>query len=261
MKRFLLHFLLACFLINCSSRDEDNNENVTATVLPKTLKSKHSLGDLISEYQYDRNKIKSVTISNGSKSQITYAGNFITKVVSYDSSGAVTSEFNYEYKNNRLSKTNYKIGLLTANIYYTWIDDNHVSFENDLYRPNNATDKTDLYFSNGNVVKSTNHTYYPNNYTIDKVDIIENDNRNNPFKNVEGYSLIAFDITADFFYQSNNILKITTTRTGIVNGEPLSENYHRNFQLSYTDKNYPQSYVVNSSYGYTTSYEFRYFEN
>lgn len=252
---------MAFFLINCSSRDEDNNENVTSVILPKTLKSIHSSGDITSEYQYDGNKIKSVTVSNGSKSQITYTGNFITKVVSYDSSGAVTSEFNYEYKNNRLSKTNYKIGLLTANIFYNWIDDNHVSFENDSYRPNNAIDKTDLYFINGNVVRSTNHIYYPNNYTIDKVDIIENDDRNNPFKNVEGYSLISFDITSDFFYQSNNILKITTTRTGVLNGNPLSESYYRNFELSYTDNNYPQSYVVNSSYGSTYSYEFSYFEN
>lgn len=252
--------MLAFVLISCSSGDRDN-ESVNAVILPKTCTSISPSGNTTTEYQYDGNKIKSIIASNGSKSMITYTGNLITKLVTHDSSGAITSETNFEYKNNRLSKKNFKIGLLNTDTFYTWIDDNHVSIEDNSYKPQNAIDKTELYFSNGNVVKSTNHTHYPNNYTIDKVDIIESDTQNNPFKNVEGYSLISFDINSDFFFQSNNILQIRTTRTGIVNGEPMSERYYRNFELSYTDKNYPQSYVVKSSYGSTYSYEFSYFEN
>ncbi len=126
--------------------------------------------------------------------------------------------------------------------------------------PENAINKTDIYFSNGNVVKSTNHTYYPNYYTIDKVEIVKNDSKNNPFKNIEGYSLIAFDISSDFFPQINNITKITSSREGNVNGEPLIENYFRTFELTYNTKNFPQTYIVSDSYGNSYNYEFSYFE-
>ena len=78
--------------------------------------------------------------------------------------------------------------------------------------------------------------------------------------NIEGYSLIAFDISSDFFPQSNNITEISTTRIGNVNGSPLTENYSRNFQLSYNAKNYPQLYVVNDSFGNSYTYEFSYYE-
>ena len=258
MKNLFSHLFFLCFLISCSSRDENDNKN--SIILPKTITYKSSSGYTTSEYQYNGNKLNTIIASNGSKSIISYTNNFITKSVTYDASGAVISEFNYEYKNNKLSKTNYKIGLLETNIYYNWVDDNHVYIEDDKYKPNNAIDRTDVYFKNGNVIKSTNHLYYPNNYTIDKVEIIQIDTKNNPFKNIEGYSLIAFDISSDFFSQSNNITEISTTRIGNVNGSPLTENYSRNFQLSYNAKNYPQLYVVNDSFGNSYTYEFSYYE-
>ena len=258
MKKFFSYLFLLYFFVSCSSRDEIENAN--SIILPKTITSKSSSGNIISEYQYDGNKLKYILANNGSKNIISYAGNFITKSISYNSSGEVISEFNYEYKNNKLFKTNYKIGTLETNIFYTWIDDNHVYFEDDKYKPDNAINRTDVYFNNGNVVKSTNHIYYPNYYTIDKVEIIENDSKNNPFKNIEGYSLIAFDISSDFFSQTNNITKIVSTRKGNVNGEPLNENYFRNFELSYNTKNFPKSYMVNDSFGNSYTYEISYFE-
>lgn len=261
MKKLLFYSLFIFLCVDCSSRDEDSNDGSTAVILPKTLKSINSLGETTSDYQYDGNKLKAIKVNNILRSAFTYTSNLITKVVSYDSSGAITSEFNYEYKNNKLSKTHYKIGQMSTNIFYTWIDDNHVSIEDDKYKPLNAIDKTEIYFNNGNVIKSTNYTHYPNYYTINKVEVIENDDKNNPFKNIEGYSLISFDISSDFFPQTNNIKKITSKIVGTVNGEPLAENYSRNFQQTYNDKNFPQAQTVTNSYGNTYNYEFSYFKN
>ena len=260
MKNFFIHIFIFCFLISCSSRDEGETQNSNSLTLPKTITTISSLGNIVSEYKYDGKKLTSIVSDNGRKSIISYTGNFITKTITYDSSGKVEDEISYEYANNKLSKANYKFRFLEFNIFYTWVDDNHVYFVDDKYMPENAINRTDIYFSNGNVVKSTNHTYYPNYYTIDKVEIVENDSKNNPFKNIEGYSLIAFDISSDFFPQINNITKITSSREGNVNGEPLIENYFRNFELTYNTKNFPQKYIVNDSYGNSYSYEFSYFE-
>ena len=259
MKNLFYYFFILSFLVSCSNRNEDTIKNENSSTLPKTITYKSSSGNIVSEYQYDGNKLKSIISSNGTKSIISYTNNLITKNVSYDSSGTVISEFNYEYKNNKLSKTNYKIGLSETNIFYTWVNDNHVYFVDDKYMPANAINRTDFYFSNGNVIKSTNHTYYPNYYTIDKVEIVENDSKNNPFKNIEGYSLIAFDISSDFYPQTNNITKITSSREGNVNGTPLIENYFRTFELTYNSKNFPQTFKLNDSYGNSYSYDFSYF--
>ncbi len=260
MKNLFSYFFILYFLVSCSNRDEDIVENVNSLTLPKTLTTKSSSGDIVSEYKYDGNKITSIISNNGRKSIFSYTGNFITKSITYDSSGEIEYKVSYEYANNKLSKKNYKYKFLEFNIFYTWVDDNHVYFVDDKYMPENAINRTDVYFSSGNVIKSTNHIYYPNNYTIDKVEIVENDSKNNPFKNIEGYSLIAFDISSDFFPQINNITKITTSREGNVNGEPLTENYFRTFEFTYDTKNFPQIYTVSDSFGNSYKYEFSYFE-
>ncbi len=260
MKNLFSYFFILYFLVSCSNRDEDIVENVNSLTLPKTLTTKSSSGDIVSEYKYDGNKITSIISNNGRKSIFSYTGNFITKSITYDSSGEIEYKVSYEYANNKLSKKNYKYTFLEFNIFYTWVDDNHVYFVDDKYMPENAINRTDVYFSSGNVIKSTNHIYYPNNYTIDKVEIVENDSKNNPFKNIEGYSLIAFDISSDFFPQINNITKITTSREGNVNGEPLTENYFRTFEFTYDTKNFPQIYTVSDSFGNSYKYEFSYFE-
>lgn len=260
MKNLFSYFFILYFLVSCSNRDKDIVENVNSLTLPKTLTTKSSSGDIVSEYKYDGNKITSIISNNGRKSIFSYTGNFITKSITYDSSGEIEYKVSYEYANNKLSKKNYKYTFLEFNIFYTWVDDNHVYFVDDKYMPENAINRTDVYFSSGNVIKSTNHIYYPNNYTIDKVEIVENDSKNNPFKNIEGYSLIAFDISSDFFPQINNITKITTSREGNVNGEPLTENYFRTFEFTYDTKNFPQIYTVSDSFGNSYKYEFSYFE-
>jgi hypothetical protein len=260
MKNLFSYFFILYFLVSCSNRDEYIVENVNSLTLPKTLTTKSSSGDIVSEYKYDGNKITSIISNNGRKSIFSYTGNFITKSITYDSSGEIEYKVSYEYANNKLSKKNYKYKFLEFNIFYTWVDDNHVYFVDDKYMPENAINRTDVYFSSGNVIKSTNHIYYPNNYTIDKVEIVENDSKNNPFKNIEGYSLIAFDISSDFFPQINNITKITTSREGNVNGEPLTENYFRTFEFTYDTKNFPQIYTVSDSFGNSYKYEFSYFE-
>lgn len=260
MKNLFTYFFILCFLVSCSNRDEDTVENANSLTLLKTITTKSSLGDIVAEYKYDGNKLTSIISDNGGKSIFSYTGNYITKFITYNSSGEIEYEVSYEYANNKLSKAHYKLTFLEYNIFYTWVDENHVYFVDDTYMPENAINRTDVYFSNGNVVKSTNHTYYPNYYTIDKVEIVENDSKNNPFKNIEGYSLIAFDISSNFIPQTNNIIKITSSREGNVNGEPLTENYSRTFELKYNTKNYPQTYTVIDSFGSSYNYEFSYFE-
>ena len=258
MIKFFTSCFFVCLLLACSSREEDEIEK--SIFLPKTLITKLSSGNSTVEYQYEGTKLKGIFSSSGSKSLISYSDNLITKSVRYNSAGAVEFEVDYEYKNRKLSKTILKTGILTTATLYTWVNDNHVFFEDDSYKPDQAINRTDVYFDKGNVTKSTNHIYYPNQYTIDKVEIIENDIKNNPFKNIEGYALLSFDTSSDFFPQANNIKKITTTRTGSVNGEPFTESYIKSFQHSFNVNNFPLSYITNDSFGNSTSYEFSYFE-
>ena len=110
-------------------------------------------------------------------------------------------------------------------------------------------------YTSGNTDKTVNFS----SLNKDKVEIVENDSKNNPFKNIEGYSLIAFDISSDFYPQTNNITKITSSREGNVNGTPLIENYFRTFELTYNSKNFPQTFKLSDSYGNSYSYDFSYF--
>ncbi len=249
--------LIFGLIISCSSRDEEQ-ENVL--IVPKTMISKSSSGNNYStQYQYsDRNKLTRVVRNNRTKLERFYYNNLISKTISYNELGEISAIDKYEYVNNKISKINTSMGFLTYNIFYTWIDDHHVSIEDDKTKSVGSIDKTEVYFSNGNIVKTTRHLHIPNYYTIDEVNIVENDTKNNPFKNVEGFSLVAFDISSDFFSQSNNITKITTTRTGSINGEPLSETYFRIFDHSFSDQMFPVNYTVKDSFGNSYSYEFEY---
>ena len=248
--------LIFALIISCSTRDE---EPEAVLVLPKSLTSKSPQGDHTTYYNYiEGNKLKS-TVRNGRvTSERFYTDNLITKSISYNDLGEITSQFTYEYANNRLSKSNIGTGILNYSIYFTWIDNDHVSIEDDSVKPAGTINKTEVYFSNGNIVKTTNYHHAPNYYTITEVNIIENDTKNNPFKNIEGHSLITFDTKGDFFSQANNITKITTTRRGTVNGEPFSEDYFRTFSYKYSDQMFPIDYTVNSSYGSSYIYEFAY---
>lgn len=248
--------LIFGLIISCSSRDEEQ-ENIL--VVPRTITSKSSSGESSSAYHYiDGNKLARVVSNNRTKVESFYTNKFITKTISYNELGEISATNKYEYANNKLSKVNTNIGILNYNIYYTWIDSNHVSIEDDKTRSVGSIDKTEVYLSNGNVVKTTRHLHIPNYYTIDEVNIVENDIKSNPFKNVEEFSLIAFDIKSDLFYQSNNITKITTTRTGTIDGEPMAETYIKVFNHSFNNQMFPLNYTVNDSFGNSYTYEFTY---
>ena len=117
MKNLFSYFFILYFLVSCSNRDEDIVENVNSLTLPKTLTTKSSSGDIVSEYKYDGNKITSIISNNGRKSIFSYTGNFITKSITYDSSGEIEYKVSYEYANNKLSKENYKYKFLEFNIF------------------------------------------------------------------------------------------------------------------------------------------------
>ena len=71
MKKILFYFVITFFFISCSSRDDDENQNGDAIILPKSIITKASSGDLISEYQYDGKKLKAIRVNNIVRSVIT----------------------------------------------------------------------------------------------------------------------------------------------------------------------------------------------
>lgn len=251
MKKFLLYCFLICLLINCSSRDEDVVEEVP--VLPITIIHKTSFfnnSDFIRTYQYNGNKLKSITTNRSDKLEYFYTDNLITSVNYFDENNSLNATIKINYENNRIKTLTRKLVSENRELIfnYTWVNDNQVRIENNRYQESNTITYTDVFLSEGNITKTIRYFKTPT-FNLEESRSYSYDSKNFPLKNVEGFSKI---ITSELdaapviaYTQVNNLLKYTHREIVITNGQNQENaNYTQeiNSNFSYNQAGFPTKY-------------------
>jgi hypothetical protein len=223
MKKILCLFsAMSLVLTSCSSSDDVNANTIVENIiveniiLPKTEKYTSTIfpeDNSTITYAYNGNKIVSLTYNDGNKTTFTYTGNLITKAEAFES-GVLKETTTLTYENNKL-KSYIEIPVATSSSSkrksYTYNADGTVST---VTVSINQTTLVETQVSSGaltldtkgNITKSAS-----NNFST----VIEYDTKNNPFKNISGYTLL---LDAEIFDKDantpNNFTKITETQEG-----------------------------------------------
>ncbi|UTN06224.1 hypothetical protein L0669_09965 [Flavobacterium bizetiae] len=257
MKKQLFLFVVAALTFASCSSDDNNTENAEDTILPKTLK--YTDIAFPSEnanytFKYNGNKIVSTTDEFG-RTDYTYDGDLIVKEVNYDTESVkgkdiISDQTTYTYANGKLVSSSYAEAFSTAypdgqyrnRRVFTHNADGTIKVER--YQTNAKTgveEKSNyvevLTFANGNLVKSVEtNTEFNTSFTA----VYEYDTKNNPLKNILGFSLLKDHSEGEGSLSSvNNVVKYTASYS--VNNE--SSVYKR--ELTYNEKGYP---VKNTAY-------------
>ncbi len=250
MKKLLLYSLFICLLFNCSSRDE---EIVETSVLPVKIIHKTSFFNnvnFIRTYQYNGNKLKSITTNRGDRLEYFYTGSLITSVNSFDKNSSLNATIKIDYENNRIKTLTRKFVFENNELIfnYTWVNENQVRIQNNRYLPSNTTAYTDVFLSNGNISKTIRYAK-ASNYDLEESRTYIYDSKNYPLKNVEGFSKI---ITSELdaapiiaYTRVNNLLKYTHKEIVIKNGQSQeNSNFTQelNSNFLYNDNGFPTKY-------------------
>lgn len=228
MKKFLCLFgALTFVLTSCSNDEDDNSVDVVNGVLPKVLKYtdlENPSENAMYLSTYDGNKILS-TKDEAGRTDYTYDGNFIVKEINYDTESIpgkdVISDMTvYSYANGKLVESSYSEsysadfpnGKDKKRTVFTHNIDGTVKSE--VYNTNYTSGieiKSDyvevLTYENGNLVKSVGTI--SGNDTIFKA-TYEYDSKNNPLKNILGFSLLIDHSEGEGSRSSvNNTVKCT----------------------------------------------------
>lgn len=249
MKKILcLLGAVALMLTSCSSDDKTSSEE-NVVLLPKTEKYTYATNpqeNSIVTYSYDGNKIVSLTYNTGEKTVFTYTENLITKAVyteTYEGAMRIfTTTFTYD--NGKL-KSSFQVGSansLNKRRTYTYNANGTISTVTVLINPTTQLETQDssstlTLDASGNIVKAEFN---------DLTTIIEYDTKNNPFRNVLGFtSLLDSDIFDKDFNSVNNIAKVTEKSGAVIEGTTTYTN-------SYNSDNYLiKSVSGNETYEYT----------
>ncbi|MCV9931122.1 hypothetical protein OIU80_02405 [Flavobacterium sp. LS1R47] len=252
MKNFLCLFsALTLVLASCSNDDNNNSEDEVSAIVPKTLN--YTSIDFPSENEtyvttYKGNKIVSSKDSGG-RTDYIYEGNLIVKEVNYDTESesgkdVKSDEIIYVYANGKLASSYYNEGFSASfpdgqykrRKVFTHNIDGTVKVEK--YNTNSTSGievKSNyievLTFANGNLVKSVESNSESNDtFTA----TYEYDAKNNPLKNILGFSLLIEHSEGEGANSSvNNVVKYTVSYS--VNAE--SNVYKR--ELVYDGNGFP----------------------
>ncbi len=250
MKKLLFYSLFIFVIISCSTSDDGE---IDTTILPTKITHKLRFFNnyiFTRTYQYDGNKITSIISSSGDKLEYFYYGNLITTVNYFDEKNSLNATIKIDYEKNRIK-------TLTRKYYdegrdlifdYTWINDNQVRIKNNRYLLPEATAYTDVFLSNGNIIKTIRYVK-STGYEMEESRSYTYDSYSFPLKNVEGFSKI---ITSELdaapliaYTQSNNLLKYTHKQITTENGQTQeTSNYteEQNSNFSYNANGFPTKY-------------------
>lgn len=237
MKNFLPILLISSFFIGCSSNDDEVMLEDATPILP--MKSTSDSGETTT-LKYDGDKLSQINYMD-SKDVFVYDGDNIIRDTEYNLSGNVKRVWEYFYNSkNQLSKiiqTN-PDSSTPETTTITWINDNHFQYKR---TPNTTGLVSDGYITNGNITRivsvDKNGSTNTNNYSFDT--------KNNPTKNIKGYSKINIIYPQDG--SVNNVIKEES--------KYISSNYSSNsnylYTLTYNPNNFPtkNSSTYNSSNG------------
>lgn len=230
-KIFLFVSFIALTLTSCSSSDDSSPD--PTNMLVKKFTSNDEDGVLTTNITYNGNKIVKMVDSDGYRAQFTYTGNLITKVDSYvddsleqsdiytyDSSGRVLSYkmLDFGSETGDLTTFNYNAnGTISTELFVGDLDDQSMLNETGM-----------IYFTNGEVSKI--EKYFDG--TLASTSLYTYDTKNNPFKNITGFSAISFT-DGDASGILHNVL------TNVYEGSSST------FSMTYNSSDYPTKIVEN----------------
>lgn len=230
----------ACFialsLASCSSSSDSSPATESDVLLKKSVETYANDGSTVTtNYTYNGKKLIESLDSDGYKEVITYTGDLITNMKSYDVTNTVESEDFLTY-NSSNQLTNYVLKNYVNDMgrkeVFVYNSDGTVSFS--VYNGDNTTQTNlvetgTIIFTNGEVTRINLAHNSGISYTASH--IYTYDTKNNPFKNVTGYDKLNF-INEEAFGITHNILTDVYTST-------LSTNDTYNTTYTYNSLNYP----------------------
>ena len=222
MKKIIYLFSMLTFILTSCSSNDDDSGSATDLILPKTIKfsyPEYPEENTTSVITYNGNKIVRV-VDEEMQTDYIYDGNLIVKEIVYDISDGKndkTSEKSYSYTNGKLTATSYvrkftseyPFGEYRGRSVYTHQNDGTIKKESYSTNANTGEEINNnytetLFFQNGNLIKLV---AIDNNSSLSstRTSIYEFDSKNNPFKNVLGYSLLL----DEEYCNANNLIKHT----------------------------------------------------
>jgi len=238
MKRILC-VLSAAFLVLTSCSNDDNSSkgddsSKPAAVLVKKFVYTEKNGTYTDEVVYEGNKITTITNSDGGGVKFTYDGNVITKIESFDEDGELYLLEEYTYNKEKLSTSirkeiGYKFYYKTN---YTHNADGTISYEEIEGTVETGseekTGQTGKYtYANGNLIKNERFGKLSESVTT-----YEYDDKNNPYKNIIGFSLLLNKEKSNY----NNPVKRTS-----------DQDSSTTYEYKYDNSNYPTEQVISHS--------------
>ena len=221
MKKIIYLLSIAFLLLqSCSSDNNSENSNSSGNMLLKRLEYSDNFGPIY--FKYNGTKLNYFSFGEQSgllKKQFTYSGNLITKAEWFENGVATGEKDTYTYLNNKLIEhRTYSPGAVLERVSnFEYISDGTINLTAENSSGNIVFAK--LYLdSSGNVIKSESSSYFV---------LYEYDNKNNPYRNITGYSEIFL---TDPNLGNNNLTKKVFTN---------SSSYNYNYQ--YNSQNYPIS--------------------
>lgn len=240
-KVLLLAGATALFMMtSCSSSDNsDNNSNSGSVLVKKTIETDESGDQYISNYNYDGNKLTTVTHNDGTKEVVTYTGDKISKIEYFEGT-TLYQEDDYAYN------TSGQLATLTMLFFdedwgdrtvFSYNSDDTIDVQNYIGDTESQTqlDQTGVItMHNGNVVSFVADGY-TTTYTFD--------DKNSPFKNVTGFAV------TNIAYQEGGVNNILTYHDSFDNSQTT---------YTYNSQNYPATSVETDDDGDVYSIEYTY---
>lgn len=228
-KIFLFASVLVLTLSSCSSSDDSSPD--PANMLVKSFTSNDEDGVLKTNVTYNGNKIVKMFDSDGYRAQFTYTGNLITRIDSYvDDNLEQRDNFTYDSSGRVLSYQMLDYGSETGDLTtFEYNADGTVStelFVGDLDNQTMLNNTGTIYFTNGEVSKI--EKYFDG--TLASTSLYTYDTKNNPFKNITGFSAISFT-DGDASGILHNVL------TNVYEGSSST------FAMTYNSSDYPTKIV------------------
>jgi hypothetical protein len=219
-KIFILFSALTLVLSSCTTSSTDtipDPTTPTSGVLPTKTITTQSGYVITINYKYNGNKIVSGISNSGDygTNLFTYTGNLITKRETFLGT-TLTKKTTFEYNSSEQLTKSVSVDYTSSKPYgikYTFVynSDGTTSFSKFL---GNDVDQTTLdltgtaYYTNGEITKVDKILTPTNTY----VRTYTNDTKNNPFKNITGYSKIAFADSHSLGFMHNVLTETSSSQ-------------------------------------------------
>lgn len=252
MKKVIYTFaLLAVSLMSCESSSDDETTPLDATptnetILPTQLDIVYSDGETETiTYSYDGMKLIKEESSDGYYTDYVYTDNKLSAINYYEDSNAeILESYTYDAQGRVETISTNIIGVGIYEYSQTYNSDNSVITQTSTTSAGATPSTTTV--SNGNVVNSTDGTYYTTTFNYDS--------KNGVFKNIDVRDVLV-TIESENGYATNFTLNNRTSEQVVYNQTLDSENY--TYTMTYTSFDYPRT-IQESEEGDITLYTYTY---